>query len=100
MDINADTFLKNIDQKLDQRLPFQNVDPGTVVTHRDQKNLKTDLNLKHTRLDAAAKRWSVQPIDRLDKKTFPDPDPPAFPHRFIGDGTRREYRETISGWTE
>jgi hypothetical protein len=98
MDINADTFLKNIDHKLDQRLPFQNVDPHKV-SHRDQKTLKTDLNLKHTRLDAAAKRWSVKPVDRLDKTTFPDPEP-AFPNRFIGDGTRREYRETISGWKE
>lgn len=98
MDINADTFLKNIDHKLDQRLSFQNVDPRTV-SHRDQKTLKTDLNLKHTRLDAAAKRWSVPSVDRLDNQTFPDPKP-AFPNRFIGDGTRREYRETISGWTE
>lgn len=98
MDINADTYLKNIDHKLDQRLSYQNVDPS-LVPHREQNIKKTDLKLEHTRLNAAAKRWSVEPVDRIDSNTFPDPEP-VFPQRFIGDGTRREYRETISGWKE
>ena len=98
--VDVETSLWGIDRPLDQRLASQAPDFSKVPHRRFPVSPTTHgLEPAHTRLNAAAKKWTVVDVERIGSMAFPDPEP-AFPERYIGDGTRKEYREGIVGWTE
>jgi hypothetical protein len=97
LNVRTESSLKGIDRSLDLDLP----EKAKVYefVHEDPVIPTTGLWKTNTRLEGAAKRWAVDQTPRLESQVFPETEP-AFPLRFFGDGTRREYRESITGWKE
>jgi len=100
LDVQTESKIKGVDRALDLKLPSQTRPVFEYADlHRDPIVPTTGLWKTDTRLEGAAKRWAVDQTPRLESQVFPESQP-AFPLRFIGDGTRREFRESLTGWKE